>query len=82
MLHVAQISFFLDPLGREPEQLLHDWPSLVDVAEAAAVAGARVTVVQACARTHQLTREGVDYRFVAPDDGAATIATSPQRITR
>lgn len=71
MLHVAQISFFLDPQGREPEQLLHDWPSLVDVAEAASAAGVRVTVIQACCRRQRLTRNGVDYYFVQPSNAAA-----------
>jgi glycosyltransferase involved in cell wall biosynthesis len=69
VLHVAQISFFLDPEGRGPEQLLHDWPSLVDVAEAAAGAGARVSVVQACVEARQLTRNGIAYHFVSPGEG-------------
>lgn len=77
MLHVAQISFFLDQQGREPEQLLHDWTSLVDVAEAAAGAGVRVSVIQACAYRQQLTRNGVDYYFLAPDEVVPTIADSP-----
>ena len=76
MLHVAQISFYLDPQGRAPEQLLHDWPTLVDVAEAACEAGARVSVIQACSRAQRLTRNGVDYCFLAPEAGAATIAHS------
>jgi glycosyltransferase involved in cell wall biosynthesis len=71
---VAQISFFLDPQGRGPEQLLHDWPSLVDVAEAAFGAGVRVSVVQACSQTLQLTRNGVDYHFVQPSAGTTTIS--------
>ena len=33
-LNVAQISFFNDPAGRLPEELLVAWPSLVDVADA------------------------------------------------
>ena len=74
MLHVAQVSFFVDPQGRGPEQLLHDWPSLVDVAEAASEAGVRVSVIQACAQNKQLTRNGVDYHFLAPDDVVRTIA--------
>jgi glycosyltransferase involved in cell wall biosynthesis len=76
MLHVAQVSFFLDPRGREPEQLLDDWPSLVDVAEAASAAGVRVSVIQACARERRLTRNGVDYHFLAPDEVVPTIACS------
>ncbi|HET7204620.1 MAG TPA: glycosyltransferase family 4 protein [Steroidobacteraceae bacterium] len=76
MPHVAQVSFFLDPQGRGPEQMLEDWPSLVDVAEAAAQGGARVTVIQACASPAHLQRNGVDYHFVPPDDGGPTIACS------
>lgn len=76
MLHVAQVSFFLDPQGREPEQLLHDWPSLVDVAEAASAAGVRISVIQACAQDRRLTRNGVDYHFLAPDEVVPTIACS------
>ena len=80
MLHVAQVAFFLDPRGRDPEQLLHEWPSLVDVAEAASAAGVRVSVIQACARRAQLTRNGVDYHFLAPDEVVPTIACSREFI--
>jgi glycosyltransferase involved in cell wall biosynthesis len=75
VLHVAQISFFLDRRGRAPEQLLDDWPSLVDVAEAASTAGVHVSVIQACFRRQHLTRNGVDYHFVPPE-GAANVAAS------
>ena len=47
--HVAQVSFFLDPQGRGPRQMLEDWPARVDVAEAAALGGARVAVLEASA---------------------------------
>jgi glycosyltransferase involved in cell wall biosynthesis len=73
--HVAQVSFFLDPQGRAPEQMLEDWPSLVDVAEAACQHGARVTVIQACASAARIERNGVDYHFVPPDDGKSTVAS-------
>jgi glycosyltransferase involved in cell wall biosynthesis len=63
-MHVAQISFFNDPAGRLPEELLVAWPSLVDVADAACQAGARVSVVQACAHVQQLERGGVRYYFL------------------
>lgn len=76
MLHVAQVSFYLDPQGREPEQLLDDWPSLVDVAEAASAAGVRVTVIQACSQIRKLTRRGVDYHFLTPDAVVPTITCS------
>src|SRR4029077_12740372 len=60
-LHVAQIGFFNDPAGRAPSELLEAWPTLVDVAEAARCAGARVSVVQACAHSEQLERNGGRY---------------------
>jgi glycosyltransferase involved in cell wall biosynthesis len=63
-LHVAQISFFADPQGRAPEQLLYDWPTLVDVAEAASCAGIRVSVLQACRSSQHLIRNGVSYHFL------------------
>ena len=62
--HVAQIGFFNDPEGRSPAQLLDAWPTLVDVAEAAARSGIRVSVVQACAHSEQLSRNGVQYFFL------------------
>lgn len=80
MLHVAQVSFFLDPQGREPEQLLHDWQSLADVAEATSAAGVRVSVIQACNRHRQLARNGVDYYFLTPDEVVPTIACSGEFI--
>jgi glycosyltransferase involved in cell wall biosynthesis len=73
LLHVAQISFFLDPQGRDPEQLLHDWPSLGDVAEAACASGVRISVVQACSQRRRLTRNAVDYHFLTPEKEAPTI---------
>lgn len=76
MLHVAQISFFVDPQRRAPAQLLQDWPTLVDVAEATQQAGARVSVVQACAHSERLTRNGVDYHFFTADLAAPTVANT------
>jgi len=76
LLHVAQVSFYLDPQRRDPSQLLQDWPTLADVAEAASGAGARISVIQACSSTETLERGGVTYYFLAPDHGATTIARS------
>lgn len=73
MLHVAQIGFHLDPEGRPPERLLEDWWSLVDTAEMVSRCGPRVTVIQACRRAARFERNGVSYRFVAPERGASTI---------
>lgn len=66
-MHVLQISFFVDRQRRSPEQLLVDWFSLRDVAVAATCAGLRVTVVQASMIEGTVTRDGVDFHFLAPD---------------
>jgi glycosyltransferase involved in cell wall biosynthesis len=63
MLSVAQISFFDDPRGRAPEQLLQDWPTLGIVAESAVRGGARVAVIQASRHVQRVDRHGVDYHF-------------------
>lgn len=75
-VHVVQLSFYLDPQGRGPLELLEAWPSLVDVAEATAKCGARVSVVQACSEHASIMRGRVSYWFVAPPAGNRTIATS------
>ncbi len=71
MLHAVHISFYTDPQARRPEQLLGDWPTLVDVAEAAANAGTRISVVQASQHVRTLQRNGVDYRFLPFGEGSA-----------
>ena len=71
--HVAQVSFYLDPLRRSPARMLEEWPSLVDVAEAAHHGGARVTVIQASAVAAHVQRNGVDYHFVAPEASQSSI---------
>jgi glycosyltransferase involved in cell wall biosynthesis len=72
-LHVAQISFYTDPQARAPEQLLDDWPSLVDVAECASRAGIRVSVIQASAHSQELQRNGVAYYFCPFGRGYSTV---------
>ena len=67
MAAVAQISFFSDPAGRLPQQLLQDWPTLPMLAEAAALGGARVAVIQASEHIEQFCRDGVDYHFLPFD---------------
>jgi glycosyltransferase involved in cell wall biosynthesis len=73
-LHIAQISFFLDPQERSPAQILHDWWALVCCAEMVARRGARVSVIQACGETQDLVSNGVSYHFVSPERGRSTIA--------
>lgn len=64
MLHAAHISFFSDPHGRRPGELLEAWPSLVDVAEAAAAGPTRVTVIQACSHRERIEHNGIPYHFL------------------
>ncbi len=71
-MNVAQISFFVDPQGRPPEQLLVDWFSLRDVAVAASCVGLRVSVVQASGVERTITRDNVDFHFIVPDGGRLT----------
>ena len=75
MPHVVQISFFTDPSGRRPEELLRAWPRLVAFAEAAGNAGVQVSVVQASAHAQELTREGVRYFFLPVGAHATTVDT-------
>jgi glycosyltransferase involved in cell wall biosynthesis len=75
-LHVAQISFFVDPLGREPETLLREWPSLAAVAVAARSAVERVTVVQASTVPGVIVQSGVTFHFVAPDGSGVSVTRS------
>jgi glycosyltransferase involved in cell wall biosynthesis len=63
-LHAVQISFFSDPHARSPAKLLDEWPTLVDVAEAACGAGARVSVVQASSHTEVLAPASARYHFL------------------
>ena len=81
-LHIAQIGLFNDPAGRAPTELLESWASLVDVAEAAASSGVRVSVVQACSRSEQLERNGVRYHFLpfGEDPGGAGLAPLGERL--
>lgn len=81
MLHVAQISFFVDPQRRAPEQLLTDWHSLPDVALAAAGAGLRVSVIQASEVEGSLVRDGVAYSFIAPDRPGELLTRSARFAT-
>ncbi len=69
-LDILQVSFYVDPRRRAPAQLLKDWHSLPAVAEAAARATRRVTVIQASAIEGRSERAGIEYHFIAPDRGS------------
>ncbi len=66
-MHAVQVSFFVDPYGRAPRQLLSDWHSLVDIAACAAAAGVRITVVQAHTRDERLTHQGIEFHFISSE---------------
>jgi hypothetical protein len=76
-LHVAQISFFSDPEGRSPIDLLREWPTLSAVAEDASRAGVRVSLVQASIHAQHLTRNSVDYYFLPFGEGSGSNAGTP-----
>jgi glycosyltransferase involved in cell wall biosynthesis len=63
-LHVVHAGAYLDRQRRRPVELLADWPTLVDVAQAVAAAGVRVSVVQAAAEDAHIVRGSVTYDFV------------------
>ena len=69
-LHAVQISFFSDPEGRPPAELLDAHFTLVDVAEAVRGSGVRVSVViPASAHSECVTRRGLNYHFLPFGDG-------------
>lgn len=63
-MRAVQIGFFADPAGRAPLDLLGAWSTLVDVAESASHAGARVSVIQASSHRESFERNGVTYHFL------------------
>jgi len=64
-VHVVHVSYFVDPSGRSPEQLLAAWPTLSHVPMALRRAGVSVTVVQAASTDSILHREEISYHFVS-----------------
>jgi hypothetical protein len=75
-LHVVQVSFFVSAPEHLPPQILEGTISLVLTAEAVALGGGRVTVIQACGHNQVLTRNGIDYHFLKPAFGENTISSS------
>jgi glycosyltransferase involved in cell wall biosynthesis len=71
-VNVVQVSFYVDPQRRAPEQLLAEWFSLRDVAVAATIAGLRVHVIQASMVEGKIQRDGVNFHFLAPGGGMLT----------
>ena len=63
-MHVVQLNLVPAPAELSPLDLLDAWPSLADIAEAAAGAGIRVSVIQSAAREARFERRGIVYRFL------------------
>ncbi|MCV2438630.1 glycosyltransferase family 4 protein [Paucibacter sp. DJ2R-2] len=80
MARVVQISFHRDPQGRAPAQLLQVWPTVPQLAQAAAAAGADVAVVQACASEEQLRQGGIGYHFLPCDSEPERLAKLLDRL--
>ncbi|HVH12033.1 MAG TPA: glycosyltransferase, partial [Longimicrobium sp.] len=64
-MRVVQVSCIRDPRRRTGAELLRAWPTLPEVARAAASAGVDVAVVQAGWRDETVDRDGIRYHFVA-----------------
>ena len=63
-MRIAQIGFYRDRADRAPEELLDAWPTLVDVAESVARAGAHISVIQSSGHSRYFRRNEVDYHFL------------------
>ena len=64
-MRVVHVNCVIDEARRAPGDLLAAWPTLSAVADAAAGAGADVTVLQASHFAGEYQRQGVTYRFVS-----------------
>lgn len=75
-MHVVQLNLVPAPVAVTPTELPDRWPSLADIAEAAAAAGVRVSVVQSGTREVSFLRNGIDYHFLplAARDGPRRLA--------
>lgn len=71
-MHVLQLNFAMPPATYRREEL--PWYPVAYVADAARLAGNRVTVLQACPETFELERNGVQYHFMAPGDAFTDLA--------
>ncbi|MDB5673182.1 MAG: hypothetical protein JWM65_164 [Sphingomonas bacterium] len=64
-MRVVHVNCVIDAARRAPADLLAAWPTLSAVADAAARAGAEVTVLQASHFSGEYQQRGVTYRFIA-----------------
>lgn len=83
-MRVVQVSCIRDPRRRPAAELLQAWPTLPDVASAAASAGVDVAVVQAAWRDETVEHGGIRHHFVAEpaELPASASAAAPLRLLR
>ena len=81
-MHVVQVTYALDALGRDGDALLEAWPTLSHVAAAVARTGARVAVVQAAAGDATVHRDDVIFHFVAVARGREAHGAGAFRVPR
>lgn len=83
-MRVVQVSCVRDPMRRPGPALLDAWPTLPDVARAAASAGVEVAVVLPAWRDETVERDGIRHHFVAEPTAlpARASATVPRRLIR
>jgi glycosyltransferase involved in cell wall biosynthesis len=77
-VRVVQVGCIRDPRRRAGAELLQAWPTLPDVAGAAASAGVDVAVVQAAWRDETVEHGGIPFHFVA--EPAALPRRASQRL--
>lgn len=71
-MHVTHINFLPSPAGLCAADVFERWPSVVDIPEAAASSGIKVSVIQAAGHKERLTRNGIEYHFM-PVSRATTL---------
>ena len=74
-MRIVQVNFFMDP-ALAPERVLEQWPSLTDIAAAARLGGAHVSVIQACASARLIRHHDIDYHFL-PVAAGQLLARTP-----
>jgi glycosyltransferase involved in cell wall biosynthesis len=78
-VHVAQINFVPAPEGFHAADVFMQWPTLVDVAEAVASSGTRVSVIQVTTQPAHVLHNGIDYHF-SDIRSAATVPIRGRRF--
>lgn len=82
-MRVIHANFIRPPHHADPDRLLEEWPTLLDVAEAVCETGIEITIIQSFARDAVIHRRGIKCRFVAePAIPGAWSGLAPWRPAR